>query len=577
MEQLAGGDSNSAVVFSITSKPDRVDVTLSPSGMLSAKVFSDGTAPPAGAFNIDFTVANKFGLSTPGRAYLSIGPGGTPYLSFAPVARNFVLGGGMGQKLSIARKDAHDFDGNINGYAKFVVDTQGAGTAEVIDDGATIEWEPPRITYEGKTSFTYHIENYALVDGTLVRAGRSQDAKVSISEEATLARFAASPFNKSNPPAIVGFQQQWKLSAGGLTDGPVVIIQKVHVVISNIDGAYGVTYLEDDDDPTPVDFSHALRRFVPGELGTNERQFDADQPEQGSISQSTTEPGGWIYTPKKGFVGEDTFKFRIFDGFEWSSKAVFHVMIPHVCRCQNDEVLMASNDPDDDDHHDFTEPDHSQDTPKPPPSDGNDWTTNNTFSYLFPDAAGFDWNLNYGSHEVTMIMHLYINPIDPVAARMQYQFASALKSAAEQTFNSGSVKIYPTNNPADCRPWTPKLELRFEWLQPRGITINLSSTPERSGTTWPGNDVNNISMDLDLDDVKMDDGQISAVHEIGHAFGLRHPGVVVYHNGDYQGYHYDVNALMGRGMELRAAYFSTWAQYLNGRLRGGAFIPSGGN
>jgi hypothetical protein len=191
VKQLAGGDTNpnSNVVFSLASSPQRVNVVISPSGEFDAKVYSDGMAPPAGSFNVDFTVTNKYGLSAQGRAYLSIGPTGNANSSFDPMARDYILGGGMGQTLGISLNDARDFDGRINGLSRFVIDQDGGnGHAEVVGDGGEIIWTPTSDTFEGEDSFTYHIENFAQVGSQLVQAGTSNTSKVTVKEKASLTR-----------------------------------------------------------------------------------------------------------------------------------------------------------------------------------------------------------------------------------------------------------------------------------------------------------------------------------------------------------------------------------------------------
>jgi hypothetical protein len=217
-------------------------VTLTPSGALDAKVYSNGTAPPNGSFNIDYLVTNKFGLSSPGRAYLSIGPGGTPYLSFAPVARNYYYNGGMGQKQYVSLNDARNFDSNITSLARFVIDAPGAVDVQVIDNGATILWKPD-LKFEGKDTFLYHIDNFALVDGVLVPAGSSNIAFVNITEKGYLTRSQGGAWNNTLPGWQIGFQKPWSLYAAGLTDKPVVVIQKITATITiTLKGAASHSY-----------------------------------------------------------------------------------------------------------------------------------------------------------------------------------------------------------------------------------------------------------------------------------------------------------------------------------------------
>jgi hypothetical protein len=229
VKQLAGGDSNpnSGVVFSLTSSPDRVDVTLSPSGELDAKVFSDGSAPPAGAFNIDFTVANKYGLSAQGRAYLSIGPGGNPYVSFDPVARNYLLGGGMGETVYVTKTMAAEFDGNVNGLSKLIVVSGGTnGHAETLSDGS-LRWVPNSDTFEGTDSFTYYVQAYVEAYGQIVLAGKGNIATVRIIEQAILQHVDRGnrQLVGTNAMQNLGMFEQWYLEAGGFPNTPAAIIQ----------------------------------------------------------------------------------------------------------------------------------------------------------------------------------------------------------------------------------------------------------------------------------------------------------------------------------------------------------------
>jgi hypothetical protein len=84
-----------------------------------------------------------------------------------------------------------------------------------------------------------------------------------------------------------------------------------------------------------------------------------------------------------------------------------------------------------------------------------------------------------------------------------------------------------------------------------------------TGGTWWGTDAW-----LDEDDVNMSGSasgrQYPVVHEFGHLLGLSHPGKP----GTPTEYTADAPALMGEGMEMRAAYFQKWADFLSSRYSG---------
>jgi hypothetical protein len=89
-----------------------------------------------------------------------------------------------------------------------------------------------------------------------------------------------------------------------------------------------------------------------------------------------------------------------------------------------------------------------------------------------------------------------------------------------------------------------------------------------SGTNWTNPNIL-VHGQWDLPDIT-DQGtsQISAVHEMGHVIGLRHPGTRTYdpqrnRYNESGGYSADPNALMGYGMELRTFYFAAWQEKMN--------------
>jgi len=99
------------------------------------------------------------------------------------------------------------------------------------------------LKFEGKDTFLYHIDNFALVDGVLVPAGSSNIAFVNITEKGYLTRSQGGAWNNTLPGWQIGFQKPWSLYAAGLTDKPVVVIQKITATITiTLKGAASHSY-----------------------------------------------------------------------------------------------------------------------------------------------------------------------------------------------------------------------------------------------------------------------------------------------------------------------------------------------
>lgn len=176
-------------------------------------------------------------------------------------------------------------------------------------------------------------------------------------------------------------------------------------------------------------------------------------------------------------------------------------------------------------------------------------------------------------------------------------FQNLLEMHVRKAFSAHAFRVYP--NPAgraflvspgvrttvtssmlvcDCpcrlNGWHPRLEVTFGWLW-EDFLIHVDANPDRffqrSAAQLGGPEAWLDEADVYPRATGAGPSQIPAVHEFGHLLGLNHPGQDLAPPAQPNSppdYAADNPALMGAGMEMRAAYFSKWEDELDDQYKG---------
>lgn len=173
------------------------------------------------------------------------------------------------------------------------------------------------------------------------------------------------------------------------------------------------------------------------------------------------------------------------------------------------------------------------------------------------------------------------------------RFIRLAEDWTESTFNSSNFRIRPNTgtgttgrryNNTNCCPcptgFKPTLNLTHgRWGEDFDVTVaaNLLGYENPNNPTYflrSGVNIGAGTGTFDEADVKMSNkgggnSQVPFVHEFGHLLGLQHPGQSL--NPPAQpnspaDYAADAPALLGSGMQMRAAYYARWQAEINAKI-----------